>query len=453
MAKTKTAYFCTDCGNETARWQGQCPACGSWNTLVEELKAAGPRARSGPEPRGAEPEPVRLREVGAAGTGRWSSGVTELDFVLGGGVVPGSLVLVGGEPGIGKSTLLLQVAGRLQGSGHDVLYVSGEESAAQVRMRADRLGEGTAEVMFLGETELGRILERAASLSPDLIVIDSVQTVYTDELDSAPGNVAQVRECAARLQRLAKEKGVAVVLVGHVTKGGAVAGPRTLEHIVDTVLYFEGASGTDHRILRATKNRFGGVDEIGVFRMTAAGLDPVENPSALFVGERDTGVSGAAVVATLEGTRPLLVEVQALCARTSFGAPQRVSTGFDRQRLSLLLAVLERRAGLKFGEMDVFLNVVGGVRLVEPAADLALVAALASSVADRPAPPDSVFIGEVGLGGELRGVGQLERRLGEAARLGFQRAFVPARVGKVTDAAIAVERIESVGRLIGRLFK
>jgi DNA repair protein RadA/Sms len=359
-------------------------------------------------------------------TERWSTGIRELDFVLGGGIVPGSLILLGGEPGIGKSTLLLQVTARLEVAGHPTLYVSGEESAAQVRLRADRLGAGAGDVVFLAETELGRVLERAHAMSPEVLVVDSIQTSYTEDLDGAPGNVTQVRECAARLQRFAKETGTAVFLVGHVTKGGAVAGPRTLEHIVDTVLYFEGSRSLDHRVLRANKNRFGGVDEIGVFRMTMEGLETVESPSELFLGERVAGVSGAAVVSTLEGTRPLLVEVQALCSHSAYGAPQRVSTGFDRQRLALLLAVLEKRAGLAFGEQDVFLN-------AEPAADAGVVAALASGLLDRSIPSDALFVGEVGLGGELRAVGQLERRLAEAERLGFRTAYVPARTRALAE--------------------
>jgi DNA repair protein RadA/Sms len=431
MARPRTAFFCTDCGNETLRWQGQCPACGAWNTLAEEPSARvrPERRRDGAQirPHAADSAPVRLEDVAAGDTTRWPTGLDEFDFVLGGGVVPGSVVLVGGEPGIGKSTLLLQVAARLQLAGKGALYVSGEESAAQVRMRADRLTEPAGAVAFLGETELETVLERASELRPAALFIDSIQTVYSPDLEGAPGNVGQVRECAARLQRFAKEAGIAVFLVGHVTKGGAVAGPKTLEHIVDTVLYFEDAAGLDHRLLRATKNRFGSVDELGVFRMSPAGLVPVANPSALFLAERRAGTSGGAVCATLEGSRPLLVEVQALCASASYGAAQRVATGFDRQRLTMLLAVLERRAGLKLSQADVFLNVVGGVRIAETAGDLAVAAAVASASLDRPVPADAVFLGELGLGGEVRAVGQIERRLAEAARMGFTRAFVPER--------------------------
>ncbi len=454
MPRVRTTFFCTECGNETPRWAGQCPVCEAWNTLVEE-PAAPKRSRSaaaatggaGPSRRG-DAAPVRLADVSGGDTARWATGVDELDFVLGGGIVPGSLVLIGGEPGIGKSTLLLQVAARLQASGRSTLYVSGEESAAQVRLRADRLGAGAGDVVFLGETELGSVLRRVEDDAPDVLVVDSIQTTYTEELEGAPGNVGQVRECAARLQRVAKEKGVAVFLVGHVTKGGSVAGPRTLEHIVDTVLYFEGAEGVEHRVLRATKNRFGGVDEIGVFRMLPEGLVPVPNPSELFLGERSTGVSGSAVLATMEGSRPLLVEVQALCTKASYGAPQRAVTGFDRQRLALLLAVLEKRAGLRFGELDVFLNVVGGVRIVETAGDLAVVVALASSVFDREVPADAAFVGEVGLGGELRAVGRLERRLAEARRMGFRRAFVPARSSARDTGDLEIVAVPNVARLL-----
>lgn len=461
MAKIKTTFFCTECGNETLRWEGQCPACRAWNTLVEEPVARqrrgagkGGAVPGSPRPRGSGTTPARLAEVVGGDTTRWGTGIDEFDFVLGGGVVPGSLVLVGGEPGIGKSTLLLQVAARLEMAGHQALYVSGEESAAQVRLRADRLGHGAGDVVFLAETELEAILSHAADRRPAALFVDSIQTVYTPELEGAPGNVSQVRECAARLQRYAKEEGVAVFLVGHVTKGGAVAGPKTLEHIVDTVLYFEGTGDLDHRVLRATKNRFGGVDEIGVFRMTAGGLVPVVNPSELFLGERTEGVSGAAVVATMEGTRPLLVEVQGLSTRASYGAPQRVTTGFDRQRLALLLAVLEKRAGIAFGQLDVFLNVVGGVRLVETAGDLAVAAALASSVFDRPVPGDAVFLGEIGLGGELRAVGQVERRLAEAARMGFRRAYLPRRaIPPKGPKGLELVGLGDVGELMERLFR
>jgi DNA repair protein RadA/Sms len=460
MAKTKTAFFCTECGNETARWQGQCPGCREWNTLVEapSVPAAkgGRRAPAGAVPAmagGGSAAPMRLRDVEGTEGRRWTTGLGEFDFVLGGGIVPGSVVLVGGEPGIGKSTILLQVAARLEAEGRRTLYVSGEESALQVRLRADRLEGSAGEVSLLAETELETVLLRAAESAPDVLLVDSIQTVYTPDLEGAPGNVGQVRECAARLQRFAKQTGTAVFLVGHVTKGGGIAGPKTLEHIVDTVLYFEGTGGLDNRVLRATKNRFGGVDEIGVFRMTAEGLAPVANPSELFMGERSRGTSGSAVVSTMEGTRPLLVEIQALATKASYGAPQRVSTGFDPKRLALLLAVMEKRAGLAFGQLDVFLNVVGGIRLAETAGDAAVAVALASSVFDRPVPADTVFIGELGLGGEVRPVGQVERRLAEAARMGFRTAHLsPRAVPAKLPRGIRVVETEDVRALVDAAF-
>jgi DNA repair protein RadA/Sms len=451
MAKTKTVFFCTECGNETPRWQGQCPACSAWNTLAEE--PTQPRnkknAQSPRRPGAQAPAAAKLADLTTENNARWQTGIDEFDFVLGGGVVPGSLILIGGEPGIGKSTLLLQVAARLASSGKRALYISGEESGAQVRLRADRLEEDTAEVLFLGETDLARILSQAEEHAPAVLFVDSIQTTYTEDIEGAPGNVGQVRECAARLQRYAKENGVAVFLVGHVTKGGTVAGPKTLEHIVDTVLYFEDSGSLDHRVLRATKNRFGGVDEIGVFRMMASGLVPVANPSELFLQDRTSGVSGSAVLATIEGTRPLLVEVQALCTKASYGAPQRVVTGFDRQRLALLLAVLEQRAGIPFGQLDVFLNVVGGVQVDETAGDLAVVAALTSAVMNRELSATAVFVGEIGLGGELRAVSQIERRLSEAARMGFTHAYVPQKSVPRSITGINVTGVRDVKALAG----
>ena len=451
MAKTKTVFFCTECGNESARWQGQCPACSAWNSLVEEPAAPRTRKASTSPHRSTSPSQraAKLADLTTENNARWQTGIDEFDFVLGGGVVPGSLILIGGEPGIGKSTLLLQVAARLASSAKRALYISGEESGAQVRLRADRLEEDTSDVLFLGETDLARILSQAEEHAPAVLFVDSIQTTYTEDIEGAPGNVGQVRECAARLQRYAKENGVAVFLVGHVTKGGTVAGPKTLEHIVDTVLYFEDSGSLDHRVLRATKNRFGGVDEIGVFRMMANGLVPVANPSELFLQDRSAGVSGSAVLATIEGTRPLLVEVQALCTKASYGAAKRVVTGFDRQRLALLLAVLEQRAGIPFVQLDVFLNVVGGVQVDETAGDLAVVAALTSAVMNRELSATAVFVGEIGLGGELRAVSQIERRLSEAARMGFTHAYVPQKSVPRSMASIKVMGIRDVKALAG----
>jgi DNA repair protein RadA/Sms len=392
---------------------------------------------------------VQLSSVGKVEAGRWKTGLAEFDFVLGGGIVPGSLVLVGGEPGIGKSTLLLQCAARLQQAGLATLYAAGEESAEQVKLRADRLEEDAGAVHVLPEVRLDGIVGHAAALSARVVIVDSIQTTYTDDLEGAPGNVGQVRECAARLMRFSKETNTATLLVGHVTRSGGIAGPKTLEHIVDTVLYFEGESSSEFRVLRAVKNRFGSVDEVGIFEMTGAGLRPVGNPSAAFLAARDSASSGSAVTALMEGSRPILVEIQALAARAGFGTPQRVATGLDHKRLAVLLAVLERRAGLPFHDLDVFVNVTGGVRLIEPASDLAVVAALCSSIHDRSVPPDSLFLGEVGLGGEIRPVAGADRRLAEAARLGFRRAFVPGRMK--TNTTMATTQISHVSELTRHL--
>src|SRR5690349_20498176 len=462
MPKTKTVYRCTECGAEYPRWQGRCETCGEWNTLVEEIVApkvgvsggssrriAG--ARSLAEGGSIAPTP-RLREVHGSEAKRWKTRLDEFDFVLGGGIVPGSMILIGGEPGIGKSTILLQVAAKLEANGHATLYASGEESALQVKLRADRISEGADEVSLLSETNLETILATSAAAAAAVLMVDSIQTVFTADLEGAPGNVGQVRECAARLMRYAKESGTTVFVVGHVTKGGGIAGPKTLEHIVDTVLYFEGESTLDHRLLRATKNRFGSVDEIGVFRMSQTGLEPVANPSELFLGDRASHASGSAVTALLEGTRPVLIEVQALVTKAGFGTPQRVTTGYDGRRLALLLAVLDKRAGLSFATLDVFLNVVGGVRLQEPGGDLAVAAALASTVYERALPADAVFIGEVGLGGEVRPVSQVERRVAEAANMGMTRVYVAERI--VPKRAAATRDVQVIGvRTIGELFQ
>jgi DNA repair protein RadA/Sms len=463
MPKTKTAYRCTECGAEHAKWQGRCDTCGEWNSLAEELVAPKVAATSGATRRiggargfaegGSVTVATKLRDVQGTNTARWRTGLDELDFVLGGGVVPGSMILVGGEPGIGKSTLLLQVAARLEAAGHQTLYCSGEESAFQVKLRADRLADDAPDVSLVAETNLETILATAAAASPSALIVDSIQTVFTADLEGAPGNVGQVRECAARLMRYAKESGTTVFVVGHVTKGGGIAGPKTLEHIVDTVLYFEGEGTLDHRILRATKNRFGSVDEIGVFRMSERGLEAVANPSQLFLGDRTTPASGSAVTALLEGTRPVLVEVQALAAKAGFGTPQRVATGFDGRRLALLLAVLDKRVSLSFAQLDVFLNVVGGVQLREPSGDLAVAAALASSVFDRPLPHDAVFVGEVGLGGEVRAVSQVERRIAEAANLGMRTVYLAERgVPSRSSRDVQLVGVKTLQDLTRRLF-
>jgi DNA repair protein RadA/Sms len=452
MGETKTRFYCTDCGNETLKWEGRCPHCGEWNTLAEAPDegrgdAAG-RGRREDAPAGRAPAP--LREAGTGERSRVPVELGEVDRVLGGGLVPGSLVLLGGAPGIGKSTLLLQLAARLLGEGAEVLYVSGEESASQVRLRAERLGGRATDVPFLAATDVEEVARRTRDAEPDLLCVDSVQSLQASRLDSAPGSVTQVRECAAHLQEAAKATGAATLLVGHVTKQGGLAGPRTLEHLVDAVLLFEGERTLQHRILRAAKNRFGGVDEMAVFRMTSAGLDPVADPSRLFLEDRPDGVSGSAVAVPLHGSRPLLAEVQGLTAPGRYGSPQRVSTGFPSRRLSLLLAVLERRAGLELGDSDVFVNVVGGLQLRDPAADLAVLAALASAHLERVVPADLAFVGEVGLGGEIRGVAQPGRRIREAARSGMATVVVPEGAGGA-DEGVELRGVSRVGQVVEML--
>jgi DNA repair protein RadA/Sms len=457
MARARSVYRCTECGHEHPKWVGRCESCGEWNSVAEEpvavagmpnRRTSARRVMPGRAP-GAE-APSRLRDVADRPLERWRTGLDEFDFVLGGGIVPGSMILIGGEPGIGKSTLLLQAAARLELGGRTVLYASGEESPEQLRLRADRLSEDAGSVHVLGETSLERILDAAQALPADLVVLDSIQTVYTDTLESAPGNVAQVRECSGQLMRFAKESGTAAFVVGHVTKGGGIAGPKTLEHIVDTVLYFEGEASLDYRLLRATKNRFGSVDELGVFTMTDAGLVPVPNPSAVFLAARADGISGSAVTALMEGTRPVLVEVQALAAKSGYGTPQRVSTGLDPKRLAVLLAVLERRADTSFAELDVFVQATAGVRLAEPGSDLAVAAALVSSLYNRPAPADVVFVGEIGLGGEIRPTAGVERRVAEAARLGFRRVFGSGR-NTVKVPGMELVPLDHIGQLVRAL--
>ena len=452
--KSRTVYRCTDCGADYLKWQGRCDACGEWNTLAEEIERPSRGKASRSKFEGAPSAVISIGAVETTRSARVSSGIRELDYVLGGGIVDGSVVLIGGEPGIGKSTLLLQVAAAAAESKRKALYVSAEESGPQVRLRAERLGASAMNVGLLAETSLDDILATAASATPDLLIIDSIQTIHSPELEGAPGNVGQVRECAARLMRFAKESGCPVFIVGHVTKGGGVAGPKTLEHIVDTVLYFEGDGSLDFRILRATKNRFGSVDEIGVFRMTSAGLEGVENPSALFMGDGGTPSSGTAVTCLIEGSRPVLVEIQALAAKAGYGTPQRVANGVDPRRLALLLAVLEKRSGIPVSQLDVFVNVAGGLRLSEPAGDLAIAAAIASSVYDVALPPRSVFIGELGLGGEIRAVTQLERRLAEASQTGMTVAHVGSRGnGSRAASALRVAAHEHLGALFAALFR
>ena len=420
MAKERTVYVCQACGARSPRWFGRCPECGEWNTCVEELL----RERRPGREEHPRSEALPITQVPPSQLPRRATGIGELDRTLGGGIVQGSAVLVAGDPGIGKSTLLLQAAGSLAFSGEPVLYISGEESVQQVRLRAERIGALSDELWLLAETDVEAVLSQMEKLSPVVAVVDSIQTMFTPELEGAPGGVSQVRECASRLVRFAKLTGTAVFMVGHVTKEGAIAGPRLLEHMVDTVLSLEGDRHHAYRILRAVKNRFGSTNEVGLFEMRERGMVEVLNPSEIFLPERTEVPPGSAVACTMEGTRPILVEIQALVAPATFGYPQRSATGIDQRRLAMLLAVLEKRIGLRLGDQDVFCNVAGGVRIDEPAADLALALAVASSFRDRPVSPKTVAIGEVGLGGEVRPVGHVAQRLSEAQKLGFEKCLL-----------------------------
>lgn len=427
MAKVKTLFVCQECGHESPRWLGRCPGCNSWNSLVEEFREAGPAANAkagyGVSAGGT---PVRLGDVKMEAEHRVLTGVHELDRVLGGGFVPGGVVMLGGDPGIGKSTLSLQIAGIFAARGLDVLYISGEESLTQIRMRADRLGVDASGLWVVGETSVQAVERLLAERKPALAVIDSIQTMSSEQLTSSPGSVAQLREVTGLLTQVAKTHSIPTVLVGHVTKDGAIAGPKVLEHMVDTVLYFEAQSGNAFRLLRAVKNRFGSTNEVGVFEMRGDGLREVTNPSAAFLDGRPTDAPGSVVVPILEGTRPLMVEVQALVSPTSYGPPRVTCVGFDNNRAILLLNILEKRAGAKVAGMDVFINVAGGMRLVEPAADLAVSMAILSSFYERAVPADMAIFGEVGLTGEIRSVAQAARRVGETLKLGFDRVLMPA---------------------------
>jgi DNA repair protein RadA/Sms len=423
MPKVRTFYQCQLCGYTSPKWLGKCPDCGEWNTLVEERKETVPSRLDLPVHL-KKSEPLLLSSIKAGYGERTSTGIKELDRVLGGGVVTGSVVLVGGDPGIGKSTLLLQALSGISRNGQ-VLYVSGEESPEQIKIRAERLSINTEEIVLLSETSLRGIIDTALKLVPKAMVVDSIQTVFTEELLSAPGSVSQVRESAAKLMIFAKRSDVPIFLVGHVTKEGAIAGPRVLEHIVDTVLYFEGDRGHSYRILRTVKNRFGSTNEIGIFEMSDSGLLEVENPSELFLLGRPVNVSGSTVVASLEGTRPFMVEIQSLVSQSNFGMPRRTTIGVDFNRVNLLVAVLEKRAGLLLGGMDIFVNVVGGLRIVEPAVDLGIIATVASSLKDIPIDPRTFVFGEVGLSGEVRAIAQAEIRIKEAAKIGFKKAVIP----------------------------
>lgn len=424
MAKMKSKFVCQECGYESPKWMGKCPSCSSWNTMAEEVERTvrGTRQMS---PLRQQEKPMPITQIKSSDEPRIRTGMQELNRVLGGGVVPGSLILVGGDPGIGKSTLLLQLSSALAASGQKALYISGEESIKQTKLRADRLGVASSDLFVLCETNMELIEEAIKEIEPDFLVIDSIQTVYHPAVTSAPGSVSQVRECTSWFMRIAKGMGIATVLVGHVTKEGAIAGPRLLEHMVDCVLYFEGERHNTYRVLRAVKNRFGSTNEIGIFEMKETGLREVENPSEWFLSERPLGVSGSIVVASMEGTRPVLVELQALVSATNFPSPRRMATGIDHNRLSLIIAVLEKRMGMFLQSQDAYVNVAGGVKLDEPAVDLAIAVAIASSFRDQPTRPEDVVFGEIGLTGEVRAVSRIEQRVMEAKKLGFKRVIVP----------------------------
>ena len=451
MAKEKTMFSCTDCGGTSPKWLGKCPSCGAWNTLVEsvaEIPGASKNRYSGMAALAPSAAVATLAEIEASDVARTPSGQEELDRVLGGGIVEGGVVLIGGDPGIGKSTLLLQAMDGLQRSGMRTLYVTGEESGAQVALRSRRLGLDHSQVQVLAETQLEKVLATVDKLQPAVVVMDSIQTVYSDQLTSAPGSVAQVRECAAHLTRMAKSTGTAVILVGHVTKEGALAGPRVLEHMVDTVLYFEGDTHSTYRLVRAIKNRFGAVNEIGVFAMTERGLKGVSNPSAIFLSQHSEPVPGSCVLVTLEGTRPMLVEIQAL-VDSGGPSPRRLSVGLDRDRLAMLLAVLHRHAGVACMDQDVFVNAVGGVRISEPAADLAVMLSIQSSLRGKPLPKGFIAFGEVGLAGEVRPAPRGQERLREAAKLGFSQAIIPkANAPKKPIDGLTVHLVERVDEAI-----
>ncbi len=423
--KAKTHFVCQECGAASAKWQGRCASCSAWNSLVEE-RVIATHSRNAVMTAKPNSDPLVLDEINALRLPRIQPHSAEFSRVLGGGIVPGSIVLVGGDPGIGKSTLLLQEAAQMSNGKNKVLYVSGEESAEQIKMRADRLDVSSPHLYIFAETDIESVLNAIEKIKPGLVIIDSIQTMYSSTLESAPGSVSQVRECALKLIQTAKFSATPIFLVGHVTKEGYLAGPKVLEHMVDALLLFEGDREHFYRILRAAKNRFGSTREIGVFEMLESGLKDVPNPSAVFLAERQSNISGSAVICCMEGTRPILVEVQALAAQTKYGYPQRTTTGMDVKRLILLLGVLEKRLGYHVSSMDVFLNAVGGIRIDEPAADLGVITSVASSVRDREVDAKTIFIGEVGLGGELRSVSHIESRISEAEKLGFGRAIIPS---------------------------
>ena len=449
MAKAKTVFYCTSCGNETPKWQGKCPACGAWNTLEEHIEKPTAVGKVKSAPVGTSRKAQKLSQLDSGNEIRFSTGMGELDRVLGGGAVVGSLVLVGGAPGIGKSTLLLQICNCLCAN-RKVLYVSGEESESQLKMRAVRLGVSPDELYVLSEIRLSDILESVDEINPDILIVDSIQTLYNEENESSPGSVSQVKDCTMSMLQLSKAKGITVFLVGHINKDGAIAGPKVLEHMVDCVLYFEGDPNTSYRLLRAAKNRFGSTNEIGVFEMADSGLIEVPNPSQMLLEGRPEGASGTCVACVMEGTRPILAEVQALVSKTSFNVPRRTADGFDFNRCALLLAVAEKRAGLKLSVFDAYINVIGGLRLDEPGADLPVVLAVASSYREATIADDLVAIGEVGLTGEIRSVSHMNQRLGEVARLGFKKCIIPRNCPQKLEIpeGLTVYRVRNISEAI-----
>lgn len=449
MAKTKTIFFCTSCGNETPKWMGRCPGCGAYNTMEEHIEKPTAPGRAKTTSVGFNRRPQRIREVTGDSEIRFSTGMGELDRVLGGGAVAGSLVLVGGAPGIGKSTLLLQICAQLC-TERRVLYISGEESERQIKLRAERLNVSPEELYILSETRLSDILEATEDMHPDVLIVDSIQTLYNESNESSPGSVSQVKDCTMTLMQLSKSQGITVFVVGHINKDGNIAGPKVLEHMVDCVLYFEGDPNTSYRLLRAAKNRFGSTNEIGVFEMLDVGLVEVPNPSQLLLEGRPEGASGTCVACVMEGTRPVLAEVQALVTKTTSNMPRRAADGFDYNRAVLLIAVSEKRAGLKMGLFDAYLNVIGGLRLDEPGADLPVVLAIASSYRDTPIADDLVAIGEVGLTGEIRTVSHMNQRLGEVSRLGFTKCIIPKGGSEKLEipAGLTVYRVRNIREAI-----
>lgn len=449
MAKAKTVFYCTECGNESPKWQGRCSACGAWNTMQEHIEKPAATLRAKSAPVGMSRKPQKLSELNTDDEIRFSTGMGELDRVLGGGAVAGSLVLVGGAPGIGKSTLLLQICNSLC-DGRSVLYISGEESERQLKMRAVRLGASPENLYILSETRLSDILEAIEEIKPDILIVDSIQTLYNEEIDSSPGSVTQVKDCTMNMMRLSKAEGITVFVVGHINKDGNIAGPKVLEHMVDCVLYFEGDPNTSYRLLRAAKNRFGSTNEIGVFEMMDKGLEEVPNPSQMLLAGKPDGASGTCVACVMEGTRPILAEVQALVAKTSFNVPRRTADGFDFNRAALLLAVAEKRGGMKLSVFDAYVNVIGGLQLDEPGADLPVILAVASSYRDQVIAGDLVAIGEVGLTGEIRSVSNLNQRLAEVARLGFKRCIIPKGGSEKLDIPkeLTVYRVKNIQEAI-----